>query len=163
MANKIKVLFICLGNICRSPAAEILFAQKIQLLGMQEFFEIDSCGIGNWHKGEMADERMRQTASENGLDIKHLARQITLEDFKYFDYLLVMDYQNLKDVKDLCNQHQEKIFLISDFTQDYLTAIIPDPYFDSMKGFKNVFNLLDKVTLQVANTIIYKHFQEFKS
>ncbi len=157
MSEKIKVLFVCLGNICRSPAAEALFAHHIKLAGIGDYFEIDSCGTGGWHAGELADERMRNTATNRGIEITHLARQLTSIDFEYFDYLLVMDHQNLADLKAISEQKQKNFYLITDFTQDFLSQIIPDPYFGDIKGFEKVFTLLDKVTNQVANTIFHQH------
>ncbi len=157
MSTKIKVLFVCLRNICRSPAAEILFFKNLKKLKKETYFELDSCGIGGWHEGEMADIRIRKTALLCGLDIKHIARKIRSEDFKNYDYLLAMDYQNIVDLKSIRGCIERKIFLLSDLSIDYKSQIIPDPYFGDMKGFENVFNLLDKVTEQVANTILLKH------
>lgn len=157
--DKINVLFVCLGNICRSPAAEILFQSHINKLGKTSMFNLDSCGTGGWHAGEKADKRMRQIAETNGLLISHRARQIEPNDFLKFDYILAMDQQNLKDLKALNSQNNSNIYLIGDLTNDFLSQNIPDPYFGDMKGFENVFSLLNKVTSQVANTILYKHFK----
>jgi len=158
MEEKIKVLFVCLGNICRSPVAEILFEHHLKLLGKASFFYLDSCGTGGWHQGELADKRMRQTAEANGLSITHRARQILEEDFSKFDYILSMDDQNMRDLLTMNEAGSKKIFLLSDLSEDYISQNIPDPYFGDMKGFENVFTLLNKVTSQVANTILYKHF-----
>lgn len=157
MKAKINVLFVCLGNICRSPAAEILFEKHISRLEKTSLFHLDSCGTGGWHQGEMADKRMRQTAESNGLKITHRARQIVADDFLKFDYILAMDEQNLKDLRAMNEEANSKILLLSDLSVDYTSQNIPDPYFGDMKGFENVFNLLDKVTSQVADTILYKH------
>ena len=154
---EIKVLFVCLGNICRSPAAEILFEHHLKQLGRESFFYLDSCGTGGWHQGEKADKRMRQTVEANGLAITHRARQILEDDFSNFDYILAMDDQNLKDLIAMNEAARKKIFLLSDLSEDYISQNIPDPYFGDMKGFENVFNLLNKVTSQVANTILHKH------
>lgn len=157
MSEKIRVLFICLGNICRSPAAETLFAHHVASRSMDDLFEIDSCGTGGWHAGERADERMRSTAIRHNLEITHRARQIKSEDFEIYDYLLVMDYQNLADVKALNQKMSHKVAMITDYSRDFTAQIIPDPYFGDMEGFENVFTLLKKVTGQVADTIIHKH------
>ncbi|MDI1235709.1 MAG: low molecular weight phosphotyrosine protein phosphatase [bacterium] len=163
MNKKINVLFVCLGNICRSPAAEILFNNHIKGLGKESMFYVDSCGTGGWHEGEKADKRMRQTAEASGLEILHRARQIKSLDFDQFDYILAMDDKNILDLKVMSEKNAEKIFLLSDLSTDYLSQNIPDPYFGDMKGFENVFNLLDKVTKQVANTILYKHSKKLQS
>jgi protein-tyrosine phosphatase len=157
MDEKIKVLFVCLGNICRSPAAEILFEHQLKLLGKESLFYLDSCGTGGWHQGEKADKRMRETSEANGLSIIHRARQILPEDFSNFDYILAMDDQNRKDLIAMNEAASKKILLLSDLSEDYISQNIPDPYFGDMKGFENVFNLLNKVTSQVANTILHKH------
>ncbi len=157
MSEKIKVLFVCLGNICRSPAAETLFAHHIASRSKDHLFEVDSCGTGGWHAGEKADDRMCKTANGHQLEITHRARQIKMEDFVNFDYLLVMDYQNLADVKALNEEMSHKVAMITDYSRDFTAQIIPDPYFGDMEGFENVFTLLKKVTGQVADTIIHKH------
>ncbi len=157
MSEKISVLFICLGNICRSPLAESLFAHHVRSLGKEELFEIDSCGTGNWHQGESADSRVLKLAEKYNLEISHTARQIVQEDFTIYDYLLVMDYQNLLDVKSLNSELSHKVALITDYSKDFTAQIIQDPYFGDIQGFENVYKLLDKVTSQVANTIILQH------
>lgn len=157
MPEKIKVLFICLGNICRSPLAEALFENHVRILGKEHLFEIDSCGTGGWHQGEPADKRMIKTAESHQISITHKARQILDTDFEYFDYLMVMDHQNLSDVKSINSDFGHKAVLITDFTEDFQSQIIPDPYFGDIHGFETVFRLLEEVTGQVANTIINQH------
>lgn len=152
-----KVLFICLGNICRSPMAEGLFLHHIGKLGISERFTVDSCGTGNWHEGELADKRMLKTAAENGIILTHRARQLRKEDPDTFDYLFVMDRQNLRDVLALYPESAHKIKLVTDLSQAHLNSEIPDPYYGTNKDFENVYELLNQVTLQLAHHLIKKH------
>ena len=152
-----KVLFICLGNICRSPMAEGLFLHHLEQLNVSQKFRVDSCGTGGWHSGELADSRMLKTALENGIKLTHRARQLRLEDIHDFDYLLVMDRRNLEDVRAMFPEHAGKIKMITDLSPAYKNQEIPDPYFDNIKKFDEVFELLNQVTLQVAHHIIKKH------
>ena len=111
----IKVLFVCLGNICRSPAAEGVFIDLIRSKGLQDEFEVDSAGTGAWHAGSPADSRMRKAAMERGLFLNTKARQITLEDISYFDYILTMDEDNYANVKRLSTKSKD----------DFIAKIIP--------------------------------------
>lgn len=145
-----KVLFVCLGNICRSPLAEGLFLHHVNNFGLNGLVEADSCGTGNWHEGELADPRMRKTAEKNGILLTHRARQIQLEDFDCFDLILVMDHQNHSDVVKLNPEYAYKVKLVSEFHESYAGQIIPDPYFGGQEGFDQVFTLLDHITKELV-------------
>ncbi len=155
MNSQVSVLFVCLGNICRSPLAEALFLKHINDLQVSELFNVDSCGTGNWHAGELADIRTRNNASVNGINMTHRARQITLNDFDNFHHIFVMDENNLRDVKQIHSNHP-CIQLITENTQ-YKGKIIPDPYYGNENDFKYVFNLLNEVTLQLASQLIKQY------
>lgn len=163
MAAKTKVLFICLGNICRSPLAETLFNHHIRLVGRSADFIVDSCGTGGWHAGEKADPRTRRTAEKYDIEITHRARQLSDEDAENFDYLLVMDKNNLNDVNARFENIGNKVSLITDLTPSFKGRIIPDPYFGDDTGFDQVHKLLDKVTKELADTLIHQHSEQSES
>jgi protein-tyrosine phosphatase len=143
MAEPIKVLFVCLGNICRSPTAEGVFRALVEQAGLADRIEIDSCGTGHWHIGKNPDARAREAAGRRGIDISGLrARQFTPEDLDAFDYVLVMDRQNLADIKDIWHQNggtRPQLFL------DYGRSAhqeVPDPYYGGDEGFETVLDLI---------------------
>ncbi len=133
-----KILMVCLGNICRSPLAEGILQSKLN-----EEFLIESAGTGNWHVGQSPDERSVLIARKYGIDIsKQRARQFQPDDFKKFDLIFVMDSSNYDTVIKLAENEEQrkKVRLILD------DADVPDPYFGGEDGFENVFQLLDKAT-----------------
>ncbi len=148
-----KILFICLGNICRSPMAEGLFRHHITQLGLDSKITVDSCGTGAWHKGELPDKRMRDTAEKNGIILTHKARQLHINDFNEFDFLLVMDKSNYEDVLKVNKNKADKIKLMSDLSTSYKGKIIPDPYFGEMSDFESVFELLNNISEEIAKNI----------
>ncbi len=143
----IKILFVCLGNICRSPAAEGVFINKIKTQGIQDDFFVDSAGTGSWHVGNPADSRMSLAASKRGIHLPSIARQISKEDISTFDFILTMDNQNLKDVKLLSSQQsivkKAELNPILTFASKTNLVEVPDPYYGGDKGFEDVLDLLD--------------------
>lgn len=150
-----KILFVCLGNICRSPLAEGLTAQKIEKLGLADQFKIDSCGTADYHIGELPDERTRENALQNGLDLKHRARQFDPTDFNRFDHILVMDNSNKMKIigKATAEEHLQKVQLMRDYESDTsLQGIdVPDPYYGGDEGFQNVYDILNRCTDNLIN------------
>jgi len=144
---KTKILFVCLGNICRSPAAEAIFLFKLKEKQLLDKFQVDSAGTGGWHAGNLADSRMRRSALNRGVIIESLARQITLNDFHKFDLILTMDNSNLKDVKDLSSQLDKpfnaQIEPIVKFAKNTNFLEVPDPYYGGENGFNEVLDLLE--------------------
>jgi len=142
-----KILFVCLGNICRSPAAEGIFNQKIKERDLENFFVVDSAGTGSWHVGNLPDRRMRETALSRGIELKSRSRQIEENDLYKFDQILVMDKDNLKAVKSLIkddiNSVNSKIKLILSYSQNSQFDEVPDPYYGGQNGFDQVIDLLD--------------------
>jgi len=142
-----KILFVCLGNICRSPAAEAVFKQKIKERDLEKLFVVDSAGTGGWHVGNLADQRMRETALSRGIKLTSRSRQIEENDLYEFDQILVMDKDNLEAVKlltkDQKNSLNSKIKLILSFSKNSQLDEVPDPYYGGQNGFEKVLDLLD--------------------
>ncbi len=140
-----RVLFVCLGNICRSPTAEGLFQHQVNQSGLSAYFEIDSAGTSAWHEGEPANSKSRMTAERHGVALLSRSRPVRYSDFDYFDLILAMDGQNLMDLQALTQQeeHHRKIKLMRAYDPEG-KGDVPDPYYDSMDGFEKVFHLLDR-------------------
>ena len=147
MQMKTRILFVCLGNICRSPAAEASFLKLIAEKGLIDRFDIDSAGTGSWHVGHLADERMRKAAEKRGIMINSVARQIQKNDFQSFDYILTMDLDNLREVNALSKQSENNpnlvIKTILSFSGDGSVVEVPDPYYGGEQGFDLVLDLLE--------------------
>ncbi|MEQ8927690.1 MAG: low molecular weight protein-tyrosine-phosphatase [Fulvivirga sp.] len=141
-----KVLFVCLGNICRSPLAEGLANKLSKELGVSEKVKFDSCGTSNYHIGEQPDKRAIQNAQENGLKLNHKARQFDKADFREFDYIIAMDSANLTNINKLDQegQFEEKLYLMRQFDDEDKGADVPDPYFGGPEGFQQVYDILER-------------------
>lgn len=139
------ILFICLGNICRSPMAETIFCKILQEKGKLSEFHIDSAGLIDFHEGEKADHRMRAHAEKRNYEITHLSRPFTFDDFNKFDYIIGMDDQNMHQLNRLAKtpENQSKLYKITDFCQKTDVQNIPDPYYGGDKGFEYVIDLLE--------------------
>lgn len=142
-----KVLFVCLGNICRSPAAEGIFQKKIKDRGLEKAFVVDSAGTGGWHVGNLPDSRMRKAASARGINLESRSRQIKQIDLYDFDVILVMDKDNLEAVKSLIPDELDsvnsKIKLILSYSKKTNLNEVPDPYYGGQNGFDKVLDLLN--------------------
>lgn len=156
--EKYKILFVCLGNICRSPSAEGLFRALVEKRGVADRFVIDSAGIGGWHTGERADARMRKHALQRGYDLTSRARKVYPEaDFTDFDLIIGMDDENIRDLKALAKNEKElaKIHKMTEYNrrmQGY--KIIPDPYFGGDEGFELVLDLLEDATEGLLESLL---------
>ena len=146
MPEKYKILFVCLGNICRSPAAEGVMRRLAETQGLSERLEIDSAGTYGGHRGELPDPRMRSAAAKRGLGLTHRSRKIEEEDFAEFDRIVVMDDMNYEDVHRLAPSREaaERIDRMREFFRKHPDrSHVPDPYYEGHEGFELVLDLLE--------------------
>jgi protein-tyrosine phosphatase len=142
-----RVLFVCLGNICRSPAAEGVFRHLVAEAGLAQDFVIDSAGTGSWHIGEAADDRMRVAAQRRGIRLSSIARQVVPTDFEDFDWILAMDGSNLQHLQRLAHaNHHHKIRKFRDFDPEGRGADVPDPYYGDHDGFAEVLDIVTRTS-----------------
>ncbi|NNL56380.1 MAG: low molecular weight phosphotyrosine protein phosphatase [Pseudomonadales bacterium] len=146
MTQSVNVLFVCLGNICRSPTAHGVFAQQVERAGLAKQIQIDSCGTGDWHIGHAPDQRAASKAAEYGYDLSALrARQLAELDFERFDIILAMDQQNLQDIKMQCPPSYAGV---TDLFLRYAgideAHEVPDPYYGGEDGFDHVVQLVER-------------------
>ena len=142
---ELKVLFVCLGNICRSPAAEEILRHVVKENGDSWRWQIDSAGIGNWHAGQLPDHRMRVHARQRGLNLTHRARQVHTDDFFDFDMIVAMDAGNIADLRRIAPSSEAcgKIVSMADFrTSPRFPDHVPDPYYEGSEGFELVLDML---------------------
>ena len=153
-----KVLFVCLGNICRSPLAEALFIHHLKEQGLSQIFRADSCGTSSLHQGDLADKRTRANASEHGIEITHRSRPFVVEDFEIFDLIVVMDESNYTNIEklSLSSEHLEKVVFLRDFDLELSEEDdidVPDPWFGGDEGFEEVYQMIDRCILELINTL----------
>lgn len=144
--NNIRVLFVCLGNICRSPAAQGVLQSIVREHGDEHRWHIDSAGIGSWHTGQLPDKRMRVHAGRRGYDLTHHARQVRATDFEDFDLIIAMDSANAEDLRELAPTVEDtaKIVPMIDFcTLATNQNCVPDPYYEGAEGFELVLDMLE--------------------
>jgi protein-tyrosine phosphatase len=147
MPAPIRIQFVCLGNICRSPLAKAVFRDKVEAAGLEAHFEIVSSGTSNYHVGDPADRRMRKTAQEKGHSLEeHRASQFSKEDLERFDHVFVMDKSNLNDVLHLDENdaHGGKVRLFREFDPEPGDYQVPDPYHGGRQGFENVYDIVER-------------------
>jgi protein-tyrosine phosphatase len=151
--DRISILFVCMGNICRSPLAEGLFRHRANERGVVDRFSVDSAGTGGWHVGEPADHRMRQVAEQRGVKLTSRARQIRAEDAARFDYIICMDRDNQRNVLRL-GIPPEKVTLLLDYDPDSPVREVPDPYYGGSEGFDRVFSLVDAACKKLLDELL---------
>ncbi|MCF2946586.1 low molecular weight phosphotyrosine protein phosphatase [Paraglaciecola aquimarina] len=150
--KKVSVLFVCLGNICRSPSAEAVFKHKVAELGLN--IEIDSAGTAGYHKGAAPDKRSQAVGQDRGFSFKGLkCRKVDETDFEKFDYILAMDNKNLTDLLEICpEEYQHKISLFLSHC-DSEEDEVPDPYYGGKRGFEYVLDLIEEASTGLLKTI----------
>lgn len=147
MSDKLRICFVCLGNIVRSPLAQHLFMHSAWQAGASQRYEADSAAIGDWHIGEPPDERMRLVAAGHGLSYDGRARQFRRDDFERFDWVIAMDRENAGHLRRLAAtpMQRAKIHLLREFDpQGGPGAEVPDPYYGGMDGFENVYRVIER-------------------
>ncbi len=150
----IRVLFVCLGNICRSPMAEAVFQHLVREADLSQIIESDSAGTGDWHAGESPHYGTRSILAKNNIDYHHLARQIRPDDFEAFDYIITMDETNYADVMSM-NQGKARVARLLDFTEDTNVIEVPDPYYTG--GFEGVYRLVHAGCAGLLTAIRMEH------
>jgi protein-tyrosine phosphatase len=156
--DRIRVLMVCLGNICRSPTAEAVFRSQAEAQGLAAHFEIDSAGTGSWHIGKSPDSRTISAARKRDYDMSALrARQVTPDDMAAFDYVFAMDRQNLHDLLDMSDPaHHGKISLFLHHGNSGHEEV-PDPYYSGADGFELVLDLIEDASSNLLRTLAAKH------
>lgn len=155
MTRKTSVLFVCMGNICRSPTAEGIFRHLVNEKNLSDKFITDSAGTHAYHIGEPPDSRAQETAQSRGIDLSDLrGRKVSVADFNKFDYVLAMDKDNYAILQELCpssKANQLKLFL--DFAENIDNKEVPDPYYGGTQGFEKVFDMLEQASLGLIEYI----------
>ena len=144
--QKHRILFVCMGNICRSPTAEGLLIEKVNAENASLKFEIDSCGTHDYHLGHPPDTRSQEAAAQRGIDLSGLrSRKIRSSDFEYYDLILVMDNLNRENLMYICpDDHKYKIKLMLDYLPGHSLDEVPDPYYGGERGFEEVLDILEE-------------------
>lgn len=139
----IKVLFVCLGNICRSPMAEGVFKDLIEKEGVSCKFSVDSAGTSGYHIDQLADPRMRDVANSKGIKLTSRSRKLVVADLLEFDYIVAMDESNYEDIKSLEKEnHSAKVVLMREYDDTKEGINVPDPYYGGIEGFEDVYQIL---------------------
>jgi len=154
--SQIKVLFVCMGNICRSPTAEGVFTKLVEDKGTRDRLIIDSAGTHAYHVGEQPDSRAQQTAKQRGIDLSFIrGRKFSRSDFEEFDYILAMDQANYQILVDVCPiGYLDKVKMFLDYAPNREESDVPDPYYGGQNGFNHVFDLVEDASQGFYNSVI---------
>ncbi len=155
--KKYSILFVCLGNICRSPAAQAVMQRLVDERGLTDRFYIDSAGIGGWHVGDLPDKRMRVHARLRGYELTHRARKVQSSDFEDFDLIVGMDAANIDDLCSLAAtiEQQDKVVMMGDYIRQFPNYdYVPDPYYEGSEGFELVLDLLEDACDNLLNEVL---------
>lgn len=163
MSASKRILFVCLGNICRSPLAEGIFRDYVEKTGQSHLYEIDSAGTSGWHAGEMPDKGSIRIAAARGIDIRsQRSRKLTHEDFDKFDFIVAMDASNIKKIKELREPREGQLLLLRDFDPDSSGRDVPDPWSHGDEAFREVFDIIEscmpRMMAKISETETEKSF-----
>ena len=153
--KEMKLLFVCLGNICRSPAAEAIMKKVLEREGLSDVIKVDSAGILSYHRGELPDARMRKYGEMRGYEVNSISRPVIEEDFYNFDWIIGMDDQNIADLRRLAPTQEtaQKIQKINRYFKTHDHTFIPDPYYGGKKDFVLVIDLLEDATEGIVDEL----------
>lgn len=159
--KKHRVLFVCLGNICRSPAGEGIFKAKVEARGLKNKYLIDSAGTSGWHNGELPDRRMRAHGKDRGYVFDSPSRKFTADDYEVFDHIIAMDDNNFYDILALSPDavSRQKVSRMADYLRNFPHDHIPDPYYSGADGFELVLDLLEEACENLLDEIEAKDGQ----
>ncbi len=152
--SKFRIMFICTGNICRSPLAHAVLEHMVKEEGLEDKIEIESSGTGAWHVGEQPDSRMRRTAFAHGVTLNHLSRQLIRKNLMNYNLLLAMDHHNLRDTHALCrsDEEREKVKMFRDFDPEK-GGDVPDPWYGGLDGFEDVWEIVSRTCASLLKTL----------
>lgn len=156
MSEVTRIIFVCLGNIVRSPLAENMFRQLAEEAGVSHKYQVDSAGTGAWHIGEQSDSRMRQVAAKHGLQYNGRARQISHRDLDYYDLVIALDNENRRDLNKLISSvdQQVKIHILREFDPQGGPDIdVPDPYYGGIEGFEATYRIVKRSCQGLLNAL----------
>ena len=156
--NTTKILFICMGNICRSPSAEAVMQSLVKQQGLEQEIVCDSAGTFDYHRGKPADARMQKHARVRGYELNSISRPFEDEDFELFDWIITMDEDNYQQIKwfDQSNNYTSKIRRMTDFCSSSQVSEVPDPYYGGDQGFENVLDLLEDACQGMLEFVLNK-------
>lgn len=159
MNTEIRLLFVCMGNICRSPTAEGVFSALVQQQGLSEFIKVDSAGTHAFHISEPPDIRAQRAAQKRNVDLSSLrARKAITNDFHEFDYILAMDRSNYEDLESISPEDlRHKLHLFLDFAPHLETRDVPDPYYGGPSGFERVLDMIEDASSGLLEYLKQKH------
>lgn len=151
-----RILFVCLGNICRSSSAEEVMRTLIKKEGLEHEIEVDSAGILSYHRGELPDSRMRMHASRRGYNLTHRSRPVCTEDFYHFDMIIGMDDRNIEDLMERAPdlETEKKIHRMTDYCRTKVADYVPDPYYGGAQGFENVLDILEDACAGLLTSLV---------
>lgn len=157
----VNVLFVCMGNICRSPMAQGVFEDLLRREGLEDEVFVDSAGTGAWHIGQPPDARAQESADKRGIDLsEQRARRVTPEDCQKFDYLIAMDRDNYEAVSALCRGSRAEVRLLMEYAPDSSQKEVPDPYYGGPDGFEYVLDLVEEAARGLLDEIRGRHLSE---